>query len=1075
MQFSAPIPISKTKISIPAQRPENIARQRLLDLLSDQLDKKVVLVTAPAGYGKTSLLVDLAHYIDIPTCWLWLDGLDQEPQRFLSYLIACITRAFPTFGDDSLAALHNLVSIEQDSEQMIVALTNEIQAKIHEHFVIVLDDFHHVNAVDVIQNMLNRFFQISGENVHVILASRSLPDMPGIPLLIARDQIAGISFEELAFQPAEIQNLFRKTQPNITYQDAEKLALETEGWIAAIHLSRSGNRYLPIGQTAGHGGNLFDFFNQEILAQQPREVRDFLLHSSVFDVIDVEICKAVLEPVLKETHDWQTLLNTARRNILFTVSVGEEGQFIRYHQLFRHFLQSQLQFEEPARAWHLQRELARYYEQKQAWEDALQLNINLNDRESIHRIFSAIGTKFLQGGRVLTLAAWLDRLPITIFQEYPTLLSLQGIVYATQGDTQMAISLLSQAEALFRENGDTKNLALTFARRAFAYRRQGDYQNCLNDVEAALSLTRLSHEREQMLTYAEAERLKGQALFRLGQPHEALNLLEDAIKIFSHHHEENTIPILEMEMGMIYRSLGDIQNAIYYYDRARERWEKSGNHSWLALLLNNMGALLHATGQIEQSVLTLEDSIGKAERSGDRRTQALAYHGLGEVLDDLQDLEQSGAYFESSLELARKMNDTFIVNHIKLAKIKLARQSQQFDLARQIIAEMESDQSNYSIHLRALLDIEKGCTLLATGQAREACEMLVIAREWLETSGSKIDAATAQIWQTAALAQTDLPAAVEEFGRLIATINGIQAPGRLLTNINLARPWLGKILQSKDPVFQQFFQKVDDFTGSFAALRRKLRNELRSIAISPPSLQIYTLGTVRVLRNGEQVTIADWQTRETRDLFLFLLCSPPHTKEEIANIFWPDISPERLKMRFKTNIYRLRHAVGQDVVQFADDRYQFNPAIDYTWDRIAFESLLAAIEQETEVARLMEMLQAAVDMVNGPYMADIDADWVLEERAQIESLYLSILTRLAEIYLENQKIENSLETCQKALKVDPLLEDAYRISMRAYAVRKDRVGLARQYKQCQDFLQNELGIRPSRETISLYENLLNQL
>src|SRR6185436_18018812 len=152
------------------------------------------------------------------------------------------------------------------------------------------------------------------------------------------------------------------------------------------------------------------------------------------------------------------------------------------------------------------------------------------------------------------------------------------------------------------------------------------------------------------------------------------------------------------------------------------------------------------------------------------------------------------------------------------------------------------------------------------------------------------------------------------------------------------------------------------FGRSIPALRRKLRQIPHTISISPAHLEIRAFGPVRVRYNGKIITLSDWQTRETRDLFFFFLHSKPVTKEEIAAIFWPDISPARLKMRFKTTIYRLRHAVGQETILFEDERYKFNHGIDYDYDVENFQQLLAQANQAKDPVEISSLLKAAVDL-----------------------------------------------------------------------------------------------------------------
>ncbi|RPJ19944.1 MAG: LuxR family transcriptional regulator, partial [Chloroflexi bacterium] len=138
---SKSIPISKTKIIVPHRRPELLSRPRLLESLKALLHNKLLLLAAPAGYGKTSLLIDLAHNIEMPVCWLSLDLLDRDPQRFLAYLIASLAERFTDVGETSRHQLSQLKSIDQDAEAILVMLTNELYDHVENDFLLVIDDY----------------------------------------------------------------------------------------------------------------------------------------------------------------------------------------------------------------------------------------------------------------------------------------------------------------------------------------------------------------------------------------------------------------------------------------------------------------------------------------------------------------------------------------------------------------------------------------------------------------------------------------------------------------------------------------------------------------------------------------------------------------------------------------------------------------------------------------------------------------------------------------------------------------------------------------------------------------------
>ena len=224
--------------------------------------------------------------------------------------------------------------------------------------------------------------------------------------------------------------------------------------------------------------------------------------------------------------------------------------------------------------------------------------------------------------------------------------------------------------------------------------------------------------------------------------------------------------------------------------------------------------------------------------------------------------------------------------------------------------------------------------------------------------------------------------------------------------------------------------------------------------------------------SGKKVSLSDWQTRETRDLFFFFLQASPQVKDDLAATFWPDISPARLKMRFKTNMYRLRHAVGQNTILFEGERYLFNHDIDYEYDVENFKKYLEQANAATNVRDSQVFLQAAIDLVQGPYLADVDTDWAAVERTRLELQYHAALIRLGELHLDTNQAAQALEVCQLALKSDPLLEEAYRLNMRAYAMLGDRPAIARVFQMCSTVLNAELGVKPARETERLYRKLV---
>ena len=1083
MEMPTPFPISKTKIIVPKRRPEIITRPRLIEALYDLLDKKLMLISAPAGYGKTSLLIDLVSQSEIPVCWLSLDLLDQEPQRFLSYFVACISERFPAFGIESFAALQNFSSVANDTERLVITLTNEILFNVPEHFAIVLDDYHFINSVPEIQNFINRFSQLASENCHLILVSRTLPFLPDLHLLAAREQVGGISFEDLAFLPEEIQIFFKQnSSEKLSLEDANKLAKETEGWVTSLtlsRLSRIGVQSYKGSFGARTGVEVFDYFAREILEKQPADIREFLRLTSLFDEIETDLCHQVLAPLLKEhSQGWKALFETVQKSSLFVIPLGREGKSFRYHHLFQDFLQADLQATDPHLAYEVMSRLAQRYVEQHEWEKAHFIYESIGDQDALIALIEQAGAYFIRNGRVVTLGNWLEHLPVSLLQQRPVLLSLQGIVIYTQGETQLGISLLSQAEAAFRENRDINNLCIALVRRAAAYRQLGNYALALADADEAIELTRDERKDSLRDSFAAAQRIKGTILYRLGKVSNAVPWLENSLQLFSSLNEPSYIPILEMELGLAHSGLGNDDAALKLYHHALKTWETTGNLGWQASLLNNLGVFYHSRGVYEQAFTMLEKALECARRSGYVHTQALALCSLGDLLADLQDFDRCDECYDQALIIASQFADRYLVFYASLAKARLARLKNNFGLADRLLLDLSSYVENRiaSSDEEALFQLEYGCLLLCSGKTHESVDQITHAVTLCEEGGRILDLCVGRLWLACALfADGKKENAASQLRILFSASRNLKQPGFLYVNAGQARQWLEKFERSEDVAgfLEQLITKAGQFERNIPALRRKLRQVSQTISISPPHLVIRAFGPTQVIYNGKKITLSDWQTKETRDLFFFFLTSKPATKEEIASMFWPDISPSRLKMRFKTSIYRLRHAVGQETILFEDERYQFNRGVDYEYDLENFQQLLKQVDKAEKNDEIAVLLRTAVDLVKGPYLANIDTEWAYLERTGINARYQTALLRLAEIYLGEGQAEQTLETSRIALDADPLIEEAYRLSMRAYAALGDRASIVRQFRTCSDIFQDELGINPSRETELLYRQLIN--
>lgn len=1080
MSSFPPFPISSIKVRIPPRRRETILRSRLIDLLYEQLDKSVLFVIAPAGYGKTSLLVDFAGQVELPVCWLTLDTLDQDPQRFLRYLIAAIAEKFPAFGRDSLGILENMISLETDQEQILVTITNEISARVRDHFVLVLDDYHFVESAPVIGLIVGRLLQLAGENFHLVISSRNLPDFPASPLLIARNQVGGISFKDISFQPQEIQDLYLQNKGiELSLQDAETVLKETEGWIAAIHLTNRPLEPLPQFHPLISTSVLFDFFAREVMDRQPEPVRQFMLLTSMLDAFDVSLCEEVLAPLVPgEKLDWAALFRRVQSTNLFSVPLDSNGQWMRYHHLFQHYLKSEMRYKDPALTWNIQRNLARAYEVQQKWEEAFQIYDQLDDHKNLARLLTETGIAFIGAGRILTLATWLKKLPTEILYSQPALISLLGAVHSTQGDQRQALNLLNRAEGGFQRSESNVHWVTTLVRRAEVYRQLGQYNAALTDVDQILKMTRVSSKPEFQTIHAEAERIKGLAFFGQGRVRDSLPWLESSLQRYQRLGLRNQVPILETELGVVHRRLGEPQIAAQYYASALEILEQTGNTGWKARLLNNMGMLKYMTGRLEEAHRLLQESIQTAKQCGYVRIQTNALISLGDLCTDLNDMDSAFACYDQALTQATQLGHSMYIFYASLGEARLKRMHGNSLPALTDLRLVELSQVHLGSFERAQFNLERGLCLLDLDRVTEAVAIFKEAVTLFEVGGNQSEQLIAGFWYEVATSLSASKPSGMDLVDLLPPQRDWRTPTPFMIHAGRAARWLkakGQTQLLRFPSLRLFFEHAVRLLDTLPELLKRFPEPASNPNSPLPRLEIVTFGKVSVCHDGRVVEISDWQTREARDLFFYLLQSPPRTKEQIAMEFWPDLSPARIKMRFKINIYRIRQTLGQDVILFKDDQYSFNRSIPYVWDREQVDSLHAASRQMTNLGERMQTLEEATSLIQGRYLADLNAEWAETDRIRWDERQRELMFELAELYLRKERGQDCLRLARELLALDPLQESAHRLVLQAHAILHDPAGLALQYRQYQEIIENELGMLPSLEMRTLYERLLTSI
>jgi LuxR family maltose regulon positive regulatory protein len=368
-------PILATKLYIPPPRLKAVLRPHLIEQLNASMHYKLVLISAPPGFGKSTLVSEWIASNDRLTAWLSLDEGDNEPTRFLVYLISAMRTIAPNIGERALILLQSPQM--PPIESILTTLLNEITS-VPDSFTLVLDDYHVIES-KLVDNILAFLLDHLPPQMHLIITTREDPNLP-LPRLRVRGQLAELRSADLRFSLSETTEFLNRVMDlNLSAANIDALEASTEGWVAGLQLaalSMHGRSDIPgfIKAFAGDDRFVVDYLVEEVLQNQPENVRNFLLQTSILDRLNGSLCDAVTDQ-----DEGKGLLETLERGNLFVVPLDDKRQWYRYHHLFAEVLRTRSIEEQPDRVPALHRKASEWYEQNDLPADAIHHALEAGD------------------------------------------------------------------------------------------------------------------------------------------------------------------------------------------------------------------------------------------------------------------------------------------------------------------------------------------------------------------------------------------------------------------------------------------------------------------------------------------------------------------------------------------------------------------------------------------------------------------------------------------------------------------------------------------------------------------------
>ena len=441
------VDLLRTKLFIPRPRKNLVFRPRLVDRLNAGLEKKLTLIAAPAGFGKTTLLSEWISKCPRRVTWLSLDEGDNDPAQFWAYFIASLQELHPDLGASAFALIQSPQA--PPIESILTELINELIAFSHP-FASVLDDYHFIESQSI-HEALTFLIDHLPANMHLVITTREDPALP-LARLRARDQLNEIRALDLRFTQEEADAFLRGVMGlALSEQDVAALEDRTEGWVVGLQLAglsmqKQADIKAFIADFSGSHRHILDYLTDEVLQQQPEIIRTFLLHTAILDRLSGSLCDALTGQI-----DSDKLLAHLEIANLFVVPLDEERRWYRYHHLFADLLRNQLNRLQPELVPELHRRASRWYEENGDIQAAVDHALQDTGLTQAARLIEQHSFPKIYHGEVAMVVGWFDRLPEAILECAPMLCICKAWALvlmrrdALRGEVERALHAADQA------------------------------------------------------------------------------------------------------------------------------------------------------------------------------------------------------------------------------------------------------------------------------------------------------------------------------------------------------------------------------------------------------------------------------------------------------------------------------------------------------------------------------------------------------------------------------------------------------------------------------------------------------
>jgi len=1052
----------QTKFLIPQLGSTHLSRPLLVSKICESKALQNILLVAPAGYGKTSLLTEVVTCYRHPLVWLQLDEGDNDPATFMAYLVEGFRRQFPETLlvnmqlDDSIAPEHTLI-----------ILLNQLFEHANQMAMLILDDYHVIHNPNV-HKLMTTLIENLPSTMRVAISSRMTPALP-LARWRVRKQLLEIRAEDLRFSQDETVAWLALQSRHLPEHVVRDLVEKTEGWGAALQLvsamldDDTANSSM-IEHLQGSQPFIFDYLMDEVFTYQSQDQQLFLLQSSIFTELNPEICQAVLG-----IESAQDILLSLEKDGLFVSRLDQTQHWFRYHQLFRDFLVSRFRGQFPTQYIAIQARVGDYFATQGQSEKAVHHYLEANQYTLAIEMLLVFADDYIIHGRVEEIQNYLNIITPQIHEPSAQIQWLQARLFRLNGQLNMAIHQLQ--DIIQRKPDLPQILCQTYCELSAIYLSQGKYQEAYEVANHAVNLSEGLDVRDYVPALMQLASCVG-FIKGMDEGHriatEAYQMMQSHSHKFSDYDRANLLHML----GQICWWYGNVQLAISYCHRALSLLDEMDTSLKARLLITLSIPTLYQK-DYSQALQLAEQAINICQDLQLKELMPAAHAALGNVLTRTGDTKRAELCLRTAIDQATSMggarySQVMAAGYLAQNLALQGRVAEAQEVVQSALAPTTDQPYVYDAYVchSVLADM-----LLETNQLVEAKTIFN------------------NLISIGEITQYRIPLAMAYFGLAYIMLQEHQQDQALIysqQSIELLEPSMmhqlyldqrqRALLICKELV--QYLPQNNFVHQVYESLSASIKLPADMITIVPPDLiQVHTLGTLHVFHNHQEIKPKAFASAKARDLLAYFITlrTKSVNLDRAVNDLWSD--DEGSTSAFHTALYRLRVALRtkgnkdkfilSEVGEYRLDISKFDIDIEQ------FDNLLRRANNVTDTQQKSSLYERALPLYKGAYLDNLYYDWVMIEREQLERQYLQAIDDYCMILIADAQYQRAIDWQTKALDIDLYNETLHVKYLKTLSYLGNQQKLIDHYARLKTLLADAFDAEPLPSTQVAYQQLIS--